>query len=133
MALALGIAAAIPIASHAADNLPYLYDQLKKPAYRGALEAALRTGKNLPRWIGVFMKTYNGVATPGTTVVVEGETLELYGVCEPHNCGGNFLYALFEQGGGRAWALVTKDGKVFTVLGSPSPAQKQALMDATKT
>jgi hypothetical protein len=60
-------------------------------------------------------------------------TLELLAVCEPNIGGGIFLYALFEQGGGRAWALVTKDGKVSAVLGSPSPAQKQALMDATKT
>jgi hypothetical protein len=134
MLLALSIATAIPIAvAWSAEDLPYLYDQLKKPAYRGALEAALRTGKRLPPWIGVFMKTMNGVATPGNSVVVEGQTLELYAVCEPHNCGGNFLYALFEPGGGRAWALVTKDGQVLATLGSPSAAQRQALMAATKS
>jgi Inhibitor of vertebrate lysozyme (Ivy) len=131
--LALGIFAAGPIASgRAAEALPYLYDQLKKPAYKAPLEALLRGQKGLPPWIGRFVKTMNGVANPGSSVSVEGKPFELYNVCEPHNCGGNFLYILYAQGGGQAWALVTKDDKVVATLGNPSAAQREVLMAATK-
>ncbi len=129
--LALGMLASAPIlAGHAADALPYLYEQMTKPAYKAPLEALLRGRSGLPRWVGVFIKTLNGVANPGTSLTIEGKPFELYTVCEPHNCGGNFLYALYAQGGGQAWALVTKDGKAVAMLGNPDAAQQKALTTA---
>ena len=129
-ALCLAGVAAIPARS--AADLPYLYEQLKKPAYKASLTALLRGQAKLPPWVGAFLKTSNGVATPGAAVPVGGQTLELYAVCEPHNCGGNFLYVLYAPGGGQAWALVTKDGQVIAMLGNPDPAHQKALTDAMK-
>jgi hypothetical protein len=131
LALGLGVASLFE-AARAAAPLPYLFDQLKKPAYKASLDTIMRGQSKLPRWIGIFLKTKNGVANPGTEVTVEGQQFELYSVCEPHNCGENFLYVLYTPGGDHAFALVTQDGKVLTVLGNPSPAQRQALMAATQ-
>jgi hypothetical protein len=78
------------------------------------------------------MKTMNGVADLGSPATIDGQPFEFYAVCEPHNCGGNFLYVLYAAGGGRAYGLVTKDGKVIAVLGNPSPAQRQVLVSATQ-
>jgi hypothetical protein len=131
--MALGIIAATnPGGARAGDTLPYLTDQLKKPAYRSSLEAILRGQSKLPAWIGVFMKTMNGVADLGSPATIEGKPFEFYAVCQPHNCGGNFLYVLYAQGGGSAVGLVTKNGKVVAVLGNPSPAQRQVLMSQTE-
>ena len=130
LALGLAITPALHRAG-AAEALPYLFEQLKKPAYRSSLDAILR-GQRLPGWIGVFMKTMNGVANPGSAVNVDGQPFELYSVCEPHNCGGNFLYVLYAPGGGQAFGIVTKEGKVIAVLGNPNPAQRQALTAATQ-
>jgi hypothetical protein len=117
-------------AASAAD-LPYLYDQLKSPAYRQPLQAILAKHK-LPPWIGGFIRGGNGVASPGASVVVDGETYELYNVCEAHNCGGNFLYVLYTPHGGKAWALVTKDDAILTFLGNPTAGQREALVAASK-
>jgi hypothetical protein len=121
-----------PVTVRSAEALPYLFEQLKKPAYKNSLGAVMRGQSRLPSWIGVFLRTMNGVASPGAAVVVEGQALELYSVCEPHNCGGNFLYVLYAPGGSQAWALVTKEGQILAVLGNPSAAQQQALVAATK-
>ena len=127
----LGVVASSSIlAARAAEALPYLFEQLKTPSYKASLATILRGQKKLPPWIGVFLRTKNGVASPGTSVTVQGAAFELYSVCEPHNCGGNFLYVLYARGGSHAWALVTKNGEVFAVLGNPSPAQRRALMAA---
>jgi len=129
ISLVLGAVASVPHPpARAAEALPYLYEQLKKPAYKASLTSILQGQKNLPPWTGAFLKTMNGVANPGTPLVVEGQPFELYSVCEPHNCGGNFLYVLYAQGGVRAWALVTKEGKPLAVLGNPSDAQRKVLM-----
>jgi hypothetical protein len=118
-------AAARPIS--VGDALPYLFEQMTKPTYRGALTAILNQAPPLPPWIASFVQTRNGTAMPGKLINIEGANFELYEVCEPHNCGGNFLYVIFSPGGGRAWALATKDYEALALLGAPTPAQIQAL------
>jgi hypothetical protein len=113
-----------------AANLPYLFDRLKKPAYRKPLETLLKTkGVEVPDWIRIFMKNYNGVASPGEAVEVDGRPFELYSVCQPHDCGGTFLYVLYPPGGERAWALITSDHNIVAFLGDSSPAQRKLLAD----
>jgi Inhibitor of vertebrate lysozyme (Ivy) len=57
---------------------------------------------------------------------------ELYAVCEPHNCGGNFVYTLFAPDGGKAWALLTRDGGNYRFFGAPDQAQRSLLEEAAK-
>jgi Inhibitor of vertebrate lysozyme (Ivy) len=129
--LALGaLASAQPQPARAAGELPYLYEQLKKPAYKASLMTILKGQKSLPPWIGIFLKTMNGVANPGTPLVIDGQPAELYTVCQPHSCDGNVLYVIYAPGGARAWGLVTQDGRAVAVLGNPSDGQRKALMAA---
>lgn len=112
-----------------AESLPYLFDQMKKPSYRQSVAAAFRDA-NTPRWFSSFLKNGNGVATPGATVMVGSKPHELYGVCEPHNCGGNFVYVLTSPGGHKAWGLSMVNGARFRYHGNPSLAQAKTLADA---
>jgi len=75
-------------------------------------------------------RTDDGVDSPGRSI--NDGRYELYEVCEPHNCAGNFLYALFVRGGGQAWALLTRNGQPVGFLGHPGPQQRALLTDAAK-
>ncbi len=113
-----------------AARLPYLYQKLNLPAYKGAYEALFRGEKGLPPWLQAFLASLDGVEMPGQAVG-QGR-YELYPVCQPHNCAGNFLYALFPKGGGKAWALLTKDGKVVRFFGRPGKEERVLLLAAAK-
>jgi len=61
---------------------------------------------------------------------LEHESFELYSVCQPNNCWGNYLNVLYSPAGGKAWALVSQDGYLIAVLGDATPEQRQALFAA---
>ena len=124
--------AAFSSATAAAENLPYLFEQMKKPAYADPLKAIVDGNRGLPAWVNHFVRTQEGVASPGVAVTIDGHAFERYDVCQPHNCGGNFLYVLYPAGGGQAWALITADEKVAAILGSPNEAQKGVLIEASQ-
>jgi len=131
LALSLGCAASSGAAA-AADSLPYLFEQMKKPAYADPLKAIVNGNEGLPDWVSGFIRTQDGVASPGVAVTIDGHAFERYDVCQPHNCGGNFLYVLYPAGGGQAWALITRDDRVAAILGSPNEAQKGVLINASR-
>lgn len=126
------IAAAIAMATpaHAEEGaLPYLFDQLKRPTYRQTIDDLFKD-QNPPAWFAHFLGKGDGVATPGAVVLAGGSAYELYAVCKPHNCGGNFVYLLFASEGLKAWALSMVDGKDFRYYGNPNADQRAALTDA---
>src|SRR5260221_5184436 len=99
--VAFGVALLVTLPFAQAQSLPYLFDRLKSPAYRKPLEALFaKKVTRFPAWIGVFLKDGNGVAAPGISIVADGQSFELYSVCEPHNCGGKFVYGLYTPNGG---------------------------------
>jgi hypothetical protein len=108
-------------------QLPYLFDQIKKPAYRASLNAVMADRVDLPPWVLAFVQTGNGVATPGRVVQLGSGSFELYSVRQPHNCWGNYLHVLYSPAGAKAWALVSQDGYLIAVLGDATPEQRQAL------
>lgn len=118
--------------SAGAAELPYLFEQLKKPTYKASFNALFRSEKNLAPWLRAYLKDRNGVDTPGQTVTDKGRSYELYEVCEPHNCPGNDIYVLFTPGGGRGWGLFTKDGGNYRFFGSPDE-QQRAMLTAAAT
>ena len=120
---------AIPAA--AAEELAYLYDVITKPAYKHSLTAIV-AGQPLESWVKGVLSGEEGLGTPGKTVAAGGAGYELYDVCQPHNCGGNFFYVLFTSGGGQAWAVLTKDDRIVRFYGAPNAAQQRLLSDATK-
>ena len=129
----LGAALLLPVvAAWAGKDAPYLFEQLKKPEYSKTLHALLAHEKNLEPWVKDYLKTNNGVDSPSQSLTVQDKPYELYQVCQPHNCGGNFIYVLFVPGGAKAWVLFTKDDGTSKFFGNPSAEIQSALKAAAK-
>ena len=121
----------LAISAAAAEELAYLYDVITKPAYKHAITTIV-AGQPLESWVKAVLSGDEGLGTPGKTVSAGGANYELYDVCQPHNCGGNFFYVLFAPGGGHAWAVLTKDDRIVRFYGAPNATQQRLLSDATK-
>lgn len=119
-----------PAWTQGAPQGPYLPDLMKQPAYRAAWKAMV-AGESLPAWVNTFTKTQNAVATPVTTVSVAGQPYTLGWICEPHNCGGNEVYALFAPGARQAWGLLIRDGR-RSWLGNPDAAVQAAILSGVQ-
>ena len=113
-----------------AAELAYLWDIITKPAYKHSLNTIV-AGQPVDPWVKGLLKGDDGVSGPGKDVTIGQSKFELYNACEPHNCGGNFLYVLFTPGGGQAWAVFTKEGKIVRYYGHPDSAKQRALKNAT--
>lgn len=127
-ALVIPIAFAACTSAKGAEG-PYLFDLMKKPAYRMAWDGMLK-GAKPPAWISVFRRTGNGVATPSTNTTIAGRNYELAHVCKPHDCGDNRFQVLFAAGGSQAWGALLEGGKQPRFFGGPSPEQRDALRRA---
>jgi hypothetical protein len=125
-ALLLGLA----ISAAQAEELAYLYDVVTKPAYKHSLDTIV-AGQPVESWVRDVLSGEGGLGTPGKIVSAGPANYELYDVCQPHNCGGNFFYVLFTRGGGQAWAVMTTDDRIVRYYGSPNAAQQKLLSDAT--
>ena len=119
--------AVFAIGAETASKLPYLFQQLDNVTYRHSFDALFRGEPNLAPWLRRYLKKRDGVDTPGEIVTAPGENYELYEVCQPHNCPGNFIYVLFSAGGHKAWALFTRKGGDYRFFGRPD-APQQALL-----
>jgi hypothetical protein len=122
---------AFALGSAEAAELAYLWDIITKPAYKHSLNAIV-AGQPVDPWVKGLLTGDNGVSAPGKDVTIRRAKFELYNACEPHNCGGNFLYVLFTPGGGQAWAVFTKEGKIVRYYGHPDAAKQLVLKNATK-
>lgn len=111
----------------APSSYPYLFEQLKKPTYKSSFRSLFKNQKNIEPWVRGYIKSSNGVDTPGERRLIQGKPYELYKVCEPHNCGGNFLYVITEPKGIRAWALLTKEKEISRYFGNPPQDIKSEL------
>jgi hypothetical protein len=133
LALATSIAVStvliVPVIARA--DLPYLNQRLENPAYKATFTKLLGA-EQLPPWLRQYLSNHNGVERPGDNVTVAGKPYELYAVCEPHNCAGNFIYVLFRSGGQQAVALIILDNKDYKFFGDPDQNEKDALLTASK-
>lgn len=88
--------------------------------------------RNLEPWLARYIKGGNGVDTPREIRCFGKSTYELYKVCEPHNCSGNFIYVLFAKKGAQAWGLFTKDDGASRFFGKPDDGIKSTLRSIEK-
>jgi len=109
---------------------PYLFDLLKQAPYRAAWDAMFKGEKKIPGWIITFGKTYDGVASPGRTVEVDGQNDLLASVCKPHDCGDNQLFVLFAPDAAEAWGMLLAGGNNPRWFGAPGDAVKAVLAKA---
>jgi hypothetical protein len=109
-----------------AQSAPYLFDLLKRPAFRSSFDALFANERNVAEWIVVFQKTGNGVCGPSKRVQAGGAVYLAADVCKPRDCGDNHLQVLFSENGSRATALLrSPQGQRW--FGMPGP-QERALL-----
>jgi len=66
----------------------YLFDSLKKPAYRASWNAMFKGEKNVPAWLANFAKTYNGPTSPCKPLNIDGVEYKVHSVCKALRAGG---------------------------------------------
>lgn len=109
-----------------AQSAPYLFDLLKRPAFRTSFDALFANERNVDEWIIVFQKTGNGVCGPSKRVQAGGAVYLAADVCKPRDCGDNHLQVLFSENGSRATALLrSPQGQRW--FGTPG-SQERALL-----
>lgn len=84
-------------------------------AWRGALDV-LGTREN-DRWL----VQREGPAPEPQWVTVDSTRYLLHAFCKPHDCYDNNAIALYDQGSGRIYGLVQRDGR-NRLVGAPPPA-----------
>jgi len=110
---------------------PYLPDLMKRqPAYLAAWDRMV-AGERLLAWVKAFTKTQAAVATPVKTISVAGQPYTLGSICEPHNCGGNEVYALFAPKARQAWGLLISNGQ-RRWLGNPDAAVQAGILSGVQ-
>ena len=107
---------------------PYLYEQLRRPAYRQTLVRLFPAKRKVVPWVRKYIVTRDGVDAPSRTVTLGEKTYEVYTICKPHECPGNVLTLLFEPGGRKAWACLTVDGDPAGFFGNPDPELQRELL-----
>ena len=73
----------------------YLFDVINKPDYEKKWKSLFEGEVGLPQWLIDYPFTHDGVVTPVEIMEEDGFVLEMYKVCEPHNCwGSSFVFAV---------------------------------------
>ena len=109
---------------------PYLFELLEIKGYSKGFNALLAGEKTLPAWLKTFAKTMDGVANPSEDIQVDGTDYVYATVCKPHDCWGNTLHVVFDNGGEQAWGLLevpAGDSTKTRLLGHPDKAMADAL------
>jgi hypothetical protein len=115
-----------------AQEGPFLFDVLLKPAYRNGWEKLMKDVQPTPDWLMEFSKTYNGVAGPMKAATIGGKTYELYFVCKPHDCAAKKFEVMFEAATKRAYGALGGASDPPAFYGAPPPAMQDALTKALK-
>jgi hypothetical protein len=105
----------------------YLFDILKRPAYKASWDAMLR-GQAVDRWL----PTLRGPADVMKAVNTSDGPRELGNICKQHDCGDNQFYVLFADGGRRAVGLLQVAGKPPRFFGGPTTGERSALIAAAR-
>ena len=71
------------------------------------------------------------MSTEVKTISVAGQPYTLGWICEPHNCGGNEVFALFAPKARQAWGLLIRDGQ-RRWLGNPDAAVQAAILSGVE-
>ena len=126
------LAFALTASAAGAQEGPFLFDVLLKPAYRNGWEKLLKDVQPTPDWLMEFSKTYNGVAGPMKPTTIGGKTYELYFVCKPHDCAARKFEVMFDAASKRAYGALGGDGAPPFFYGDPTPEMQDALTKAMK-
>jgi hypothetical protein len=115
-----------------AQDGPYLFDVLLKPAYRSGWQKLMKEVQPTPDWLAQFAKNFDGVAGPMKPATIDGKAYELYFVCKPHDCAAKKFEVMFEVASKRAYGALGGDGAPPAFYGDPTPEMQEALVGALK-
>jgi hypothetical protein len=113
-----------------AQDGPFLFDVLLKPAYRAGWEKLMKNMQSPPDWLAQFARNFDGVAAPMKPSTIEGKAYELYFVCKPHDCAAKKFEVMFEVASKRAYGVLGDNGAALTFYGDPTPPMQEALVSA---
>ena len=108
----------------------YLFHVLKKPVYRAAWDAMLKSEKNVPSWLTEWAEKSAGPTSPCKDAVVNEVEYMVHSVCKAHECGDNLFIVFFAPGGKQAWGVLTTESERF--FGKPDELMRYALLDARR-
>jgi hypothetical protein len=118
------------VGAASAQEAPFLFDVLLKPAYRAGWEKLMKEVQPTPDWLAQFSRNFDGVAGPMKPVTIDGKSYELFFVCKPQACAAKKFEVLFEAGAKHAYGALGGDGEPPFFYGDPSPAIQDALTKA---
>ena len=99
----------------AANDAPYLFDIIKRPAYKKAWLAMFRNERGVPQWL----VRVEGPSTPMEQATMNGVAYQKGFVCKPHDCGDNSFHVIFSADGTKAWGLLLVNEVQERFFGSP--------------
>lgn len=123
----------VEIVRAAEPILIHLYQQLERPTYKLAFDRLFEGQKGLAPWVEEFIKTGNGVSSPGEMRKVGQALYEVYTICQPHNCPGHKLVVTFSIDRKSIAACSAEDGQEIRFFGEPSAEVKQMLLEVAST
>ena len=129
--VALLVFALIADAAGAQDG-PYLFDVLLKPAYRNGWQRLMKEVEPTPDWLAQFARNFDGVAGPMKPATIDGKAYELYFVCKPHDCAAKKFEVMFDVGSKRAFGALGGDEASPAFYGDPTPEMRDVLVKALK-
>ncbi len=124
--LSLMVALALPVPLSAQSGQPYLFDLLKRAAFKDSWDSLFRRNRNVDRWVHVFGGGGDGVSGPAEPVAADGRRFLSTDVCKPHDCADNQLFVLFAADGSQAWATLRHKDFVQW-FGNPGPVERRLL------
>ncbi|SMD19559.1 Ivy family c-type lysozyme inhibitor [Rhizobium sp. RU36D] len=107
----------------------YLFEVLQRSKpHEETLSGLLRGKRGLPTWVRGMASKGNYVASASEQVTVDGVAMELFSVCQPHNCSDSQVKLLYSADGKTAYVRVIDAKLGEHIFGDPSQAQKAPLM-----
>ncbi|MGI2035260.1 Ivy family c-type lysozyme inhibitor [Rhizobium panacihumi] len=96
--------------------------------HRQALVALFRGRRDLPEWVRSIITNARYVTGVSRVVTLPEGAFELFGACDPRDCGNSHIRILFSPDGTKVWARLIDPKEGQQLLGEPSPDQLRALM-----
>lgn len=109
---------------------PYLFDVLKKPAYRKSWNTLFTGEKGVDAWLAGYARTKDGPTAPEPAIRLGQASYPAHMVCKAHDCGANRFFVAFAPNGGKAWGILLKSGEAERYFGRPDDDMKKALQAA---
>jgi hypothetical protein len=132
MRIVVFIALSLIAAPAGAEEAPFLFDVLLKPAYRVGWEKLMKDVQPTPDWLNQFSRNFDGVAGPMKPLTIEGKAYELYFVCKPQDCAAKKFEVMFDATSKRAYGALGGISDPPFFYGAPTPAIQDALAKALK-